>query len=109
MRQKLGTIVTLCDVDEKVPVAVAATTAPGGEQACARTLLRSPEVSLLNATVSLDALYANNENAGIIVQEKGGDYLISLKDNQPTILAHVEKQLAGAPLLPTPRKAATAP
>ena len=91
-----------------MPVAVAATTAPGGEQACARILLRSAEVSLLNVTVSLDALYANNENAGIIVQEKGGDYLVSLKDNQPTILPYVENQLAGAPFLPTPRSAATA-
>ena len=109
VRGKLGTIVTLCEVGQKVPVAVAATTAPGGEQACARALLRSDEVSLLNATVSLDALYTNHENAGIIVQEKGGDYLVSLKDNQPTVLAHVEEQLAGAPLLPMPRRAATAP
>lgn len=109
VRQKLGTIVTLCDVDQKVPVAVAATKDPGGEQTCARALLRSPEVSLLNATVSLDALYANHENANLIVQEKGCDYLISLKENQPTMLAHVEKQLAGAPFLPTPRRAATAP
>ena len=88
---------------------MAATTAPGGEQACARALLRSDEVSLLNATVSLDALYTNHENAGIIVQEKGGDYLISLKDNQPTVLTHVENQLAGAPFLPTPRRVATGP
>ena len=57
-------------MEQKVPVAEAATTAPGGEQTCARTLLRSAEVSLLNTTVGLDALYANNENAGIIVQEK---------------------------------------
>ena len=109
VRGKLGTIVTLCDVEQKVPVAVAATTAPGGGQACARTLLRRDEVSLLNATVSLDALYTNHENAGIIVQEKGGDYPVSLKDNQPTVLAHVERQLDGSPLLPTPRRAATAP
>ena len=129
VRQKLGTIVclrcarpagslaagclpavgSLCDVEQKVPVAVAATTAPGGEQACARALLRSGEVSLLNATVSLDALYTNHENAGIIVQEKGGDYLVSLKDNQPTVLTHVENQLAGTPFLPMPRRAATGP
>lgn len=109
VRQKLGTIVTLCDVEQKVPVAVAATAAPGGEQACARALLRSGEVSLLNATVSLDALYTNHENAGIIVQEKGGDYLISLKDNQPTVSAYVAEQLASPPFLPAPRRAATGP
>ena len=43
VRQKPGTIVTLWDVDEKVPVA--ATTAPGGEQACARALLRITEIT----------------------------------------------------------------
>ena len=109
VRQKPGTIVCLCDVEQKVPVAVAATTAPGGEHACARALLRSGEVSLLNATVSLDALYTYHEDAGIIVQEKGGDYLISLKDNQPTVSAYVAEQLAAPPFLPPPRRAATAP
>jgi hypothetical protein len=109
VRDQLGTIVTLCDPEQKVPVAIAATLAPGGEQACARKLLRSDEVTLHNAIVSLDGLYTNNENARIIVQEKGGDYLISVKDNQPTISKELDKELQRAPFLPQHRKAATAP
>lgn len=108
VRGQLGTILTLCDIEQKMPVAVAATTAPGGEQACARKLLRSDEVTLLNATVSLDALYANEENARLIVQEKGGDYLLSVKANQPTLHQQLLEELKGSPFLPTRRNAATA-
>jgi len=109
VRDQLGTIVTLCDPDQKVPVAVAATTESGGEQACARKLLRSDEVTLHNVTVSLDALYTNNENARIIVQEKGGDYLISVKDNQPTLHQQLSQDLERTPFLPPRRNVATAP
>ncbi len=108
VRGRLGTVVTLCDVHEKVPVAVAATTEAGGEQAAARVLLRSAEVTLVNATVSLDALYTNDENARIICQEKGGDYFISVKDNQPSVKKALLKELEGPPLLPAHRSRATA-
>lgn len=107
IRGTLGTIVTLCDNEQKLPVAVAATTAPGGEQACARRLLREEQTILLNATVSLDALYANDENARLIVQEKGGDYLISVKDNQPGLDKRLRQKLKDAPFLNSPRSAAT--
>lgn len=115
VRDQLGTIVTLCDPEQKVPVAIvaiAATLAPGGEQACARKLLRSEEVTLHNAVVSLDGLdglYTNNQNARIIVQEKGGDYLISVKENQPTMSKELDKEFQRHPFLPRHRKAATAP
>lgn len=92
IRGTLGTIVTLCDTEQKVPIAVAATIEPGGEQACARGLLRRGQTVLLNSTVSMDALFANDENARIIVQEKGADYFISLKENQPGVRAHVVEQ-----------------
>lgn len=73
---------------QKVPVAIAANpqqlpsgAAPEekrtGETTTARQLLRSDELNLLNCTVSGDALYANDENARLIVQEKGGDYLFT--------------------------------
>jgi hypothetical protein len=104
VRGTLGTIVTLCDIEEKVPVAVAATTAEGGEHTCARALLRRDEVTLLNATVSLDALYTNEENARLIVQEKGGDYLLSVKDNQPLLTARLEKELQGSPFFESSRE-----
>jgi len=74
IRSTLGTIVTLCDTEEKVPVAIAA--APcGGELEAARQLLARESTCLLNAVVSSDALHTNNENARLIVMEKGGDYI----------------------------------
>jgi len=108
IREHLGTIVTLCDIQEQVPVAVRATVEKGGEQSASRALLRSEQVSLLESTVSLDALYANPGNARLIVKEKGGDHLISLKDNQPTLAAYATAQLAGAPFLPPNLKCAAA-
>jgi hypothetical protein len=108
IREHLGTIVTLCDIQEQVPVAVRATVEKGGEQSASRALLRSEQVSLLESTASLDNLYANPENARLIVQEQGGDYLISLKDNQPTLAAYATAQLAGAPFLPPNLKCAAA-
>lgn len=108
VRGALGTVVTLCDIEEKVPVAIAATTAPGGEQTCARDMLRRESTVLTGSTVSADALFANSENARLIVQEKGGDYLLSVKDNQPTLEQHLRGQLHSAPFLPTRLRAATA-
>lgn len=118
IRKNLGLIVTLCDIEQKVPVAIAANpqqlppdAGPDekrtGELTTARLLLRSDEVNLLNCTVSGDALYANDENARLIVQEKGGDYLFGLKDNQPTVFGYAQSQLEGTPFLSAPRKAAT--
>ena len=107
VRGELGTIVTLCDIEQKVPVALAATTEPGGEQACAREMLRRESTVLTGSTVSADALYANPENARLIVQEKGGDYLLSVKDNQPTLAKHLAGQLQGTPLFRVRRRAAT--
>ena len=60
------------------------------------------------STVSADALYTTAENARLIVQEKGGDYLLSVKDNQPALEKHLQRQLRSAPLLPTRQRAATA-
>jgi hypothetical protein len=96
IRGVLGTIVTLCDTEQRVPIAVAATTSAGGEQECARKLLLRDQTVLLNSTVSLDALYTNETNVHIIVQEKGGDYFFSLKENQPSVHRHVIKELAPA-------------
>jgi len=101
IRAHLGQVVTLLDIEEKAPVAVAADTrGKGYEAACARKLLDS--VSLLNTTVIADSLHTNEQNARFIVQDKGGDYIAALKDNQPTLhtLAH-RKLDSASPLLPT--------
>ncbi len=99
IRKTLGHIVTLCDAENGVPVAVAATTQLGGEQEASRRLLRRESTVLLNATVTADALFANPENTHLICSEKGGDYLISLKDNQPKLAAAAAETLEAAPFL----------
>ena len=108
IRSTLGTIVTLCDTEEKVPVAIIA--APcGGELERARALLARESTCLLNAVVSSDALYTNNENARLIVMEKGGDYITSVKANQPTLEQETQRQLdAGVPFFSSAWKSATA-
>ena len=47
--------------------------------------------------VSLDALHTQDQTARELVLEHGADYLLTVKDNQPTLRAHIEK-LVPAPL-----------
>jgi hypothetical protein len=47
--------------------------------------------------VGLDALHTQMETAGRIVQEAGGDYLLTVKDNQRGIRRTVQQLMAGAP------------
>ena len=99
IRAHLGLIVTLLDIDEGVPVAVAAEPrGKGHELTCARKLLTS--VPLENVTLIADSLHTNAENAYSIVTEKGGDYIAALKDNQPTLHALAQQKLDNtSPLL----------
>jgi hypothetical protein len=60
-----------------------------GELTCARRLL-SGLPSLEGATVTADALFTVADVAQIIVQEKGGDYMAAVKNNQPTIFRYIE-------------------
>lgn len=101
IRAHLGLIVTLMDIEEGVPVAVAAEPrGKGHEMTCARALLDS--LPLENITVISDSLHTNIENAHHVVSEKGGDYIAALKDNQPTLHQLARQKLDGAsPLLPS--------
>ena len=68
---------------------------PGtNEITAARTLIeRCP---LEGRLVSLDAIHTQDETAGLLVQKKGADYLLTLKDNQPTLLKTAQTLLPGA-------------
>lgn len=44
--------------------------------------------------VSLDALHTQDETARRVVLEAGGDYLLTAKKNQPTLLANIQKKVA---------------
>ena len=64
------------------------------EITAARTLIaRCP---LAGRLVSLDAIHTQHETAGLLVQEKGADYLLTLKENQPTLLQTAQTLLPGA-------------
>ena len=100
IRDHLGLIVTLVDAEEGTPVALAANPAgKGHELKTTQALLASPEVSLRNATVTADSLHCQDQTAHIITREKGGDYLLQIRGNQPTLQQHAQNQLAQAPPL----------
>jgi len=100
IRDHLGLIVTLVDVEEGTPVAVAAHPAgKGHELKTTQALLASPEVSLLHATVTADSLHCQDQTAHIITREKGGDFVLQIRANQPTLHQHAQHQLAHAPPL----------
>lgn len=47
--------------------------------------------------VSLDALHTQSQTARELVQEKGADYLMTVKENQPTLVQNIEKLLPEPP------------
>jgi hypothetical protein len=53
-----------------------------------------PVLDLAGRFVALDALHTQDETARSIVLEAGGDYLLTVKDNQPTLRANLEKKVA---------------
>ncbi len=54
-------------------------------------------MDLKGRLVSLDALHTQSETARAVVLEAGADYLLTAKDNQPTVHQNIEK------LLPAPK------
>lgn len=93
----VGQTVSLVDQRDGVPVAIACND-KGGEMAAAQELLGSEAVNLVNATVSADALHCQRETAREIVTG-GGNYILRIKKNQPTLLEEAEKKTAAAPPL----------
>lgn len=66
-----------------------------GELTAARRLLRETP-TLEGATVTADALYTVGDIAHTIVQEKGGDYILAVKGNQPALHKHVQSAFASS-------------
>ena len=95
IRERLGLIVALVDTEEGVPVAVAANLqSEGHELKTTQALLASPQVDLQNATVTADSLHCQDQTAHIITREKGGDFILQVRDNQPKLRALAEQKLA---------------
>jgi hypothetical protein len=109
IRDHLGCIVSLVEHEDGVPVAIIAAPNKGHELPVAQQLLRSEAVNLLGCVVTADPLHCQKETAQLITQEKGGDYVLGVKDNQPTVRQNAQSKLAGAtPLLPRPSPAGAA-
>jgi hypothetical protein len=53
------------------------------------------------ALATFDAAHTNGETARKVVLEKGGDYLLPVKGNQPTLLDHAERLLPQAAFFPS--------
>ena len=70
-----------------------------GELTVARRLYE--QTNLHNALVTADALHCNQHDARNIV-EKGGDYLLQLKDENRKALQHARNLAQGSPFLSTP-------
>jgi hypothetical protein len=55
------------------------------------------KLDLDGRTVSLDALHTQDQTARELVLEHGADYLFTVKDNQPTVKANIERLVAAPP------------
>ena len=109
IRDHLGCIVSLVEHEDGAPVAVIAAPNKGHELPAAQKLLCSDAVNLLGCVVTADPLHCQKETAQLITQEKGGDYVLGVKDNQPTVRQNAERKLAGlTPFLPRPNPAGAA-
>jgi hypothetical protein len=51
------------------------------------------ELDLADRNVSLDALHTQTETGRQLVMDHGANYLLTVKDNQPTIRANIEKKV----------------
>lgn len=56
------------------------------------------QLDLDGRVVSLDALHTQAETARALVLEHGADYLLTVKGNQPTVQANVERLVATPPV-----------
>lgn len=74
---------------------------PGtNETATARDLLdKLPPLD--GALVTFDAAHTNGETARKVVQEKGGDYLLPIKGNQPSLLDKADRLMPQAAFSPS--------
>lgn len=64
-----------------------------------------PSLDLEGRLVSLDALHTQDQTARTVVLEAGADYLLTVKNNQPTLRDHIEKKVAAPAALFPPGQA----
>ena len=104
IRDIIGTV-SLVEVEDGSPVAVAVMDQKEATERCelktAQKLIEQMP-TLEGKTVTADPLHCQKETARGIV-EKGGDYLLQIKGNQPSLFAYAQcRNAASAPLLYKP-------
>lgn len=88
------------DATPTPPVAMAVADGKGHELKAAQALLAREDVELQGAVVTADGLHTQHKTFHTIVAKKGGDYLVSLKDNQKAAHQYASSLLEKAsPLL----------
>lgn len=104
IRDRLGLVVTLVDTETGAPVAVSADPrGKGHELKLTQRLLASDAVNLRGAVVTADSLHCQDQSAHCITREKGGDYILQVRANQPSLEEHARKRLGETPPLFLPR------
>jgi hypothetical protein len=101
IRDIIGTV-SLVDVDDGSPVAMAVMDQKEGTERCEQKVaqqLLAAMPSLDGKTITADSLHCQKETARVIL-EKGGEYFLQIKANQRKLLDHARTQASGSPLLP---------
>lgn len=93
------TLVAAVAHGDAAPLAQLAVPIGTNETATARELLDILP-ALDEVMNTMDAAHTNGETARKVVLEKGGDYLLPIKGNQPTLLEHAERLLPQAAFSP---------
>lgn len=111
IRDHLG-VLSLVDHDDGAPQALALYDQKEGTTRCeqtAATALLCGLPALDGKTVTADALHCQRATAHTLV-EKGGEYCLQIKANQPSLLDHARQldALPDTPFLPKPPKATAA-
>jgi len=101
IRDVIGTV-TLANVEDGSPRAMAIMDQKEDTDRCelkaAQELLQA-QPSLDGVTVTADPLHCQKQSARIIA-EKGGEYFLQIKGNQPNLLKKAQQQINASPFLP---------
>ena len=103
IRDIIGTV-SLVEVEDGSPVAGAIMDQKEGTPRCelkSAQKLIGQIPTLEGKTITADPLHCQKETARQIV-EKGGDYLLQIKGNQPALLKLARQQAGASPFFPRP-------
>jgi hypothetical protein len=102
IRDTIG-VLSIVDTETGVPVALRVMSQKEGDGArCEKNVARQLVEALPDAQgalISGDALHTDKPMAHLAV-DNGGDYLLQVKGNQPTIKARLARRTAAPPFLP---------